>query len=82
MDGVSCSNSNANSNSKQQRGEKHDPATPDGNDEKFSTHQKQKKPCCAVKVDTAAKEKTDLGMYYFHNTSITPSNVFPKDMPS
>jgi hypothetical protein len=34
-----------------------------------------------MKVDTAAKEKKDLGMSYFCNTLITPSDVFPKDMP-
>jgi hypothetical protein len=34
-----------------------------------------------VKVDTAAKEKIELGMLYLRNISINPSNVFLKDMP-
>jgi hypothetical protein len=34
-----------------------------------------------VKVDTVAKEKMDLGMFYLRNTSVSPSDVFPKDMP-
>jgi hypothetical protein len=32
-------------------------------------------------VDTAAKEKTDLGMFYLKYVSFNPSDVFPKDMP-
>jgi hypothetical protein len=43
MDSASCSNSNANFNSKQRCGYKRNPATPDYNNEKVSTHQKQKK---------------------------------------
>jgi hypothetical protein len=34
-----------------------------------------------VKVDTAAKERKDLGMFYLKNPSINPSEVFPKVMP-
>jgi hypothetical protein len=34
-----------------------------------------------VKVDTAAKERKDLGMFYLENPSINPSDVFPKVMP-
>ncbi len=43
-DGASHSNSNRNFNSEQHRGDKHDPATPDGNNEKASMHQMQKSP--------------------------------------
>jgi hypothetical protein len=32
-------------------------------------------------VDTAAKEKAELGMFYLKNMSINPLDVFPKDMP-
>jgi hypothetical protein len=34
-----------------------------------------------VKVDTAAKEKTELGMLYLRNISINPLTLFPKDLP-
>ena len=70
MDRASYSNSNANFNSELHH----------GNNVKASTNQKHKKPCCAVKVDTAAKEKTDLGMFYLRNNLINPSDVFLKDM--
>jgi hypothetical protein len=40
-----------------------------------------KKPCCGVKVDTAAKKKIDLGMFYLCNASINPTDIFPRDMP-
>jgi hypothetical protein len=76
MDRASCSNLNINFNSEQRCGDKRDPATPDGNDEKATTHQKQIKPCCAVKVDTTSKEKVDHGMFYICNNSIKPSDVF------
>jgi hypothetical protein len=69
---------NINFNSEQHRGDKRNPATPDGNNEKATMHQKQKKTCCAVKVDTASKEKMDLGMFYLCNNSINPSDVFPR----
>jgi hypothetical protein len=80
-DGASCSNSNTNSTPKQHRGDKRDPATPDTVEDNSSGCQKQKKPCRGVKVDTAAKEKKDLGMFYLRNASVKPSDVFPKDMP-
>jgi hypothetical protein len=80
MVGASRSNLKVNFNSEQGRRDKCNPATPDSNDEKATTRQKQKKPCCAVKVDTASKEKTALGMSYLHNNSINPSDVFLKDM--
>jgi hypothetical protein len=79
-DGASQSNSNATSKTKQRRGYKHEPATPDGNDEIMSDHQKQKKPCCAVRVDATAEEKTGLGMFYLKNASMNLLDVFPKDM--
>ncbi len=34
-----------------------------------------------MKVDTAAKEKKELGMFYLRNASINPLDIFPKDMP-
>ncbi len=40
----------------------------------------KKKPPRGVKVDTAAKEKKDLGMFYLCNLSIKPADIFPKDM--
>jgi hypothetical protein len=53
----------------------------DGSEEKTSVCQRQKKPCCAVKVDTATKEKTESSMFYLRNISMNPSDVFPKNMP-
>jgi hypothetical protein len=43
---------------------------------------KSKKTYPDVKVDTTAKEKTDLGMFYLQNIFITPSDLFSKDMPN
>jgi hypothetical protein len=57
------------------------PQHPNTNKENPSGHQRQKKPCRGVKVDTAAKEKKDLGMFYLRNPSINPADIFPKDMP-
>ena len=71
-DGASWSNSNATSNKEHCRGDKRDPATPDGNDENMSACQKQKKHCRAVRIDAAAKEKTELEMFYLKNTSMNP----------
>ncbi len=67
----------------QQRGDKRDPTTPPdvANDANSSNRQKQKKPKKGVKVDTAAKERKDLGMFYLKNPSINPFDVFPKVMP-
>ncbi len=66
----------------QRRGDKRDPTTPDAaNDTNSSNHQKQKKPKRGVKVDTVAKERKDLGMFYLNNPSINPSKVFLKVMP-
>jgi hypothetical protein len=67
----------------QRRGDKRDPTTPPdaANDANSSNRQKQKKPKRGVKVDTAAKERKDLGMFYLKNPSINPSDVFPKVMP-
>ncbi len=59
-----------------------DPATPDtANNNNSSICQKQKKPKRGVKVDTAAKEKKDLGTFYLRNLWINPSKVFPKVIP-
>jgi hypothetical protein len=66
---------------KQHNGGKRDPTTPDTNEENPSGRQRQKIPRCGVKVDTAAKEKKDLGMFYLRNPSINPADIFPKDMP-
>jgi hypothetical protein len=65
----------------QLNGGRHDPTTPDTNKENPSGHQRQKKPRLGVKVDTAAKEKKDLGMFYLCNPFINPADIFQKDMP-
>jgi hypothetical protein len=80
-DCASCPTPNATFMPEQCDGGKRDPTTPDTNKENPSDHQKQKKPHCGVKVDTAAKEKKDLGMFYLRNPSINPADIFPKDMP-
>ncbi len=74
--------SDAKPSPEQSRRDKRNPTTLDtANDTNSSNRQKQKKPKRAVKVDTAAKERTDLGMFYLKNPSISPSEVFPKIMP-
>jgi hypothetical protein len=80
-DGASRPTPNATFTPKQRNGGKHDPTTPDRNEENPSGHQRQKKPHRGVKVDTAAKEKKDLGMFYLRNPSINPADIFPKEMP-
>jgi hypothetical protein len=80
-DGASCPTSNATFTPKQHNRGKHDPTTSNTNNENPSVHQRQKKPRRGVKVDTAAKEKKDLGMCYLRNPSINPADIFPKDMP-
>ncbi len=75
VDGASRPTSNATFLPKQRNGGKHDPTTPNKNEENPSGHQRQKKPCRGVKVDTAAKEKKDLGMSYLHNPSINPADI-------
>jgi hypothetical protein len=81
VDGAPCSNSNTNSTPEQRNRSKRDPATPDTNEDNSSGCQKQKKPRRGVKVDTAAKERKELGMFYFGNASVNPSDIFPRDMP-
>jgi hypothetical protein len=81
VDDASHSNSNNTSTPEQHNGGKHNPTTPDTNEDTASGHQKQKKPCCGVKVDTAAKEKKEFGMFYLRNASINPLDISPKDMP-
>jgi hypothetical protein len=80
-DGASCPTPNATFTPEQRNEGKRDPTTPDTNKENPSGHQRQKKPHRRVKVYTAAKEKKDLGMFYLHNPSINPADIFPKDMP-
>jgi hypothetical protein len=80
-DGASHPTPNATFMPKQCNGGKRDPTTPDTNKENPSGHQRQKKPHCGVRVDTATKEKKDLGMFYLCNLSINPADIFPKDMP-
>jgi hypothetical protein len=80
-EGASGPTSNTTFMPKQRNGGKRDPTTPDTNEENPSGHQRQKKPRCGVKVDTAAKEKMDLGMFYLRNPSINPVDISPKDMP-
>ncbi len=81
VDGASCPTFNATFMPKQRNKGKRDPTTPDTNKENPSGRQRQKKPCRGVKVDTAAKEKKDLGMFYLCNPSINPADIFPNDMP-
>jgi hypothetical protein len=80
-DGASRPISNTTSTLEQRNGGKRDLTTPDTNEDNPSGRQTQKKPCRGVKVDTAAKEKKDLGMFYLHYASINPADIFPKDMP-
>jgi hypothetical protein len=80
-DGASRPTSNVTFMPKQHDGGKRNPTTPNTNKENPSGHQRQKKPCRGVKVDTAAKEKKDVGMFYLRNPSINPADIFPKDMP-
>ncbi len=79
-DGASCPISNTTSTPEQRNGGKRNPTTPDTNEDSPSGRQRQKKPCCGVKVDTAAKEKKDLGMFYLRNVSINPADIFPRDV--
>jgi hypothetical protein len=80
-DGPSCPTSNNTFMPKHHNGGKRNPATPNTNKDNPSGRQRQKKPRRGVKVDTAAKEKKDLGMFYLRNPSINPADIFPKDMP-
>jgi hypothetical protein len=81
MDGTCRPISDTTSMPEQCNGGKRNPTTPDTNQNNPSGHQRQKKPCRGVKVDTAAKEKKDLGMFYLRNASISPADIFPRDMP-
>jgi hypothetical protein len=65
---------------KQHNRGKRDPTTPNTNKENPSGRQRQKWPRRGVKVDTATKEKKDLGMFYLHNPSINSADIFPKNM--
>jgi hypothetical protein len=80
-DGASCPTPNAISMPKQFNGCKCNLTTPNTNEENPSSRQRQKKPRRGVKVVTATKEKKDKGMFYLHNLSINPADIFPKDMP-
>jgi hypothetical protein len=80
-DGASCPTPNAIFMPKQRNGGKRNPTTPNMNKENPSSCQRQKKPYRGVKVDTTAKEKKDLGMFYLRNPSINRVDIFPKDMP-
>ncbi len=75
MDGTSCPTSNT-ITLKQRNGGKRNPTTPDTNEDNPSIRQRQKKPRCGVKVNTAAKEKKDLGMFYLCNASINLADIF------
>ncbi len=81
MDGASHPISNTTSTPEQRKGGNRNPTTPDMNRDNPSGLQRQKKPCCGVKVDTAAKEIKDLGMFYLRNASINPANIVPRGMP-
>ncbi len=78
MDGASRPISNTTSMPEQRNGGKHNP--PYTNENNPSGRQRQKKPCHGVKVDTAAKEKKDLGMFYLCNASINPADISPRDV--
>jgi hypothetical protein len=80
-DGASHPSPNATFTPEQRNGGKRNPTTPNTNKENPSGRQRQKKPRCGVEVDTAAKEKKDLGMFYLRYPSINPADIFPKDMP-
>ncbi len=80
-DGASCPTTNTTFMPEQRNRGKRDPTTPDTNKENPSGRQRQKKPRRGVKVDTAPKEKKDLGMFYLRNPPINPADIFPKDMP-
>jgi hypothetical protein len=80
-DGASRPTSNTTFTPKQHNRGKRNPTTPDMNKDNPSGHQRQKKPHHGVKVDTAANEKKDLGMFYLGNPSINPMDIFSKDMP-
>jgi hypothetical protein len=74
--------SDAKPSPKERRGDKRNPTTPDTvNDTNSSYGQKKKKPKRGVKVNTAAKARKDLGMFYIKNPLINPSEIFPKVMP-
>jgi hypothetical protein len=71
-DGASCPTSNTTFMPEQCNGGKRNPTTPDRKEDNPSGRQRQKKPGRGVKVDTATKEKKDLGMF----TSVThPSTL-------
>jgi hypothetical protein len=76
--GTSRPISNTTCTLKKHNGGKRDPTTTDTNEDNPSGRQRQKKPHCGVKVDTAAKEKKDLGMFYLRNVSINPGDIFPR----
>jgi hypothetical protein len=80
VDGASCPTPNATFMHEQRNGGKRDPTTPDTNEENPSGHQRQKKPRFGVNVDTAAKEKKDLGMLYLRIPSFNLADIFPKNM--
>ncbi len=72
-DGASHPTSNAFFKPEQRNRGKRDPTTPDTNEENSSGSQRQKKPCHGVKVDTAAKEKKDLGILVCFTSITRPS---------
>jgi hypothetical protein len=60
-DGASRPTSNTTFVPEQRNRGKCNPTTPDSNKANPSVHQRQKKPCCGVKVDTAAKREKRCG---------------------
>jgi hypothetical protein len=80
-DGASCPTPNTTFTPEQRNGGKHNSITANTNKDNPSSHQRQMKPHRGVKVDAAAKEKKNLGMFYLRNPSINPADIFPKDMP-
>jgi hypothetical protein len=81
VDGASCPTFNTSFMPEQRNRGKHNPKTPDANEDNPSDLQRQKKPCPGVKVDTATKEKKDLGMFYFRNRPSTPRTFSQRICP-
>jgi hypothetical protein len=77
VDGASHSDYNTTFTPEQRNKGKHDPATPDTNEDNSSGCQKQKKPRHGAKVDTAAKEKKNWKCSTSGMRPSTPWIFFP-----
>jgi hypothetical protein len=65
------------------RGDKREPTTPDTSVETKPSGRQQAKKAkkASTKADGPAKDRKEMGMFYLKNPNITPSDVFPKDLP-